>query len=148
MFQTLHFTPKIPAHFTKCGEAYFVCVCVCDWGREWVCACLLGADGWPSVEGRVGGGLLLLWQVIVDPRWIQMRRSPSLFHSILPSCASTPTCTNTGSYGHAPLTCAHSCIYDHAEIQPSSAGPYTYTNTKLAAFQRWDPWLLPEIPSQ
>lgn len=36
--------------------------------RESVCVrvCLLGADGWPSVEGRVGGGLLLLWQVNVD----------------------------------------------------------------------------------
>lgn len=31
-----------------------------------MCVRLLGADGWPSVEGRVGGGLLLLWQVNVD----------------------------------------------------------------------------------
>lgn len=72
MFQPLHFTLRIPAHFTKCVEVYFLCVCEClieaENERESVCVrvCLLGADGWPSVEGRVGGGLLLLWQVNVD----------------------------------------------------------------------------------
>lgn len=139
MFQPLHFTPRIPAHFTKCVEAYFcvgvrVCVRVFDWGREWecmrVCVCvrLLGADGWPSVEGRVGGGLLLLWQVNVDSWWIQMRRSPSLASSFLPS---TPTCTNTGPYGCAPYTYTlHTSIYCLTKIQPSlTAGSYTYTNT-------------------
>lgn len=40
MFQTLHFTPKIPAHFTKCGEAYFarVCACACVIEAENECA--------------------------------------------------------------------------------------------------------------
>lgn len=42
--------------------------CMAEVANTSVCVrvCLLGADGWPSVEGRVGGGLLLLWQVNVD----------------------------------------------------------------------------------
>lgn len=62
MFQPLHFTPRIPAHFTKCVEAYFVSAYVCERlieaenGSVRARVRLLGADGWPSVEGRVGGG--------------------------------------------------------------------------------------------
>ena len=139
MFQPLHFTPRIPAHFTKCVEAYFVSVCVFDWGREWecvcVCVCLLGADGWPSVEGRVGGGLLLLWQVKVDSWWIQMRLSPSLFHSLLRSLASTPTCTNTDPYGCAPYTPHTSTLYTASpRLSPLQQLAHIHTQTEAAAY--------------
>lgn len=72
-----------------------VCVwCVCIWLRERTHVCLPGADGWPSVEGRVGVGLLLLWQVNVDTHWIQMRVSPSFFFPR----ASSFLCLHGGMY--------------------------------------------------
>lgn len=115
MFQLLHFTQRILARVRS-----LFCLGVCAWLRQrtrvYVCVCLLGADGWPSVEGRVGGGLLLLWQVNADSQWIQMRRSPSLFHSLLRSFTSTPTCTNTGPYGYAPYTHTHTA---HLRIPPT-----------------------------